>query len=92
MAGVQFMYVATPRLEDLKSAPDYPAEIEGPAGPVPIFNLARPDLYPELYQPQNWRNAHHLNHDLGAPLFSRLLASQVRSWLGTHPVAARCTP
>jgi hypothetical protein len=40
-----------------------------------IWDFARPDLYPELYAPENRSDLAHLNH-LGAQLWTTLLARQ----------------
>jgi hypothetical protein len=82
-AHVQLVYVVTPSLSDLTSPAVYPGEIDGPKGPVPIINLARPDLYPQLYQRAYWRNAGHVNA-AGAAVFTRLLAQQLDAWLRRH--------
>jgi hypothetical protein len=82
-AHVQLVYVVTPSLNDLTSAAVYPGEIDGPKGPVPIINLARPDLYPQLYQRTYWRNAGHVNA-AGAAVFTRILAQQLDAWLRRH--------
>jgi hypothetical protein len=79
--GVSLAYVVTPRLQDLATAPDYPATIHLPNGvSVPVFNLARPDRYPELYRSEYWRNPGHLSA-AGAVVFSRLFAREVRAWM-----------
>jgi hypothetical protein len=80
---VQLVYVVTPTLGDLTSDAAYPEEVEGPNGLIPIINLARPDLYPELYQRTYWRNAGHVNA-AGAAVFTRLLALQLDAWLRRH--------
>jgi hypothetical protein len=80
---VQLVYVVTPTLADLTSIATYPEEVQGPNGPVPIINLARPDLYPELYQRTYWRNAGHVNA-AGAAVFTRILAQQLDAWLRRH--------
>jgi len=85
----QFMYVMTPTLADLTQTPDYPATLTTAVGDVPIINLARPDLYPELYQPENWRNTGHLSA-AGSVVFTRLLAAQVRGWFMQHPQSSSC--
>ncbi len=72
---LHFAYLVAPMLEDLTHAPDYPAQMDGPNGPVPILNLARPDRFPELYRPELWRNATHLSPE-GARVFTQLLAQE----------------
>lgn len=84
-----YLYVVAPMLDDMSDIPDYPAAIEGPNGPVPIFNLARPDRFPELYRLENWRNATHMTHE-GAAVFSRLLGMQVADWAAHQSFPAEC--
>lgn len=88
-APPQVVYVVTPTLSDLADAYIYPDTIDGQDGPVPVINLARPDRYPELYQPSLWRNAGHLNA-AGAALFTRLLATQLDAWLTRHNATLPC--
>ena len=83
------VYVVTPKLDDLVTTYVYPEQIDGPAGPVPVINMARPDLYPQLYQPGYWRNAGHLNA-AGAAVFTRLLAGRIDAWLTQHGAAPSC--
>ena len=87
--NVQFLYVVMPMVADLREHPVYPATIAGPEGPEPILNLARPDVYPELYQVQYWHDDAHLN-EAGAGFASRLLAEQIKAWYARNPAAARC--
>jgi hypothetical protein len=86
---VQFLYVVMPMLDDLREHPEYPETMAGPEGPEPILNLARPDVYPELYQPKYWHDEAHLN-EAGAGVASRLLAEQIKAWYARNPAAARC--
>ncbi len=87
--SAQMVYVVTPRLADHATTDVYPDAIDGPAGPVPVIDLARPDLYPALYQPKYWRNAGHLNA-AGAALFTQLLARQLDAWLTRHATPLPC--
>jgi hypothetical protein len=87
--NVRFLYVVMPMVNDLTEHPVYPATIAGPEGPEPILNLARPDLYPELYQVKYWHDDAHLN-EAGAGFASRLLAEQIKAWYAKNPAAARC--
>jgi hypothetical protein len=88
-ASSQILYVVTPKLDDLTTTYVYPDEMNGPAGAVPVINMARPDLYPELYQPRYWRNAGHLDA-AGAALFTRLLGQQINLWLASHDTTLPC--
>jgi hypothetical protein len=76
---LHFAYFVMPLYSNLKQFPDYPASIQTGVGPVPIFNLARPDLYPQLYAPKYWHDPAHLNGE-GAALVSRILADQLKAW------------
>ena len=85
----QILYVVTPKLDDLATTYVYPDAIDAPEGAVPVIDMARPDLYPELYQPGYWRNAGHLNA-AGAAVFTRLLARQIDAWLARHAATLPC--
>jgi len=87
--AVQLVYLVTPHTDDLTTAFTYPDHLTVAGQDIPIFNLARPDLYPDLYERENWRDYGHLNPQ-GAALMTRLLAGQVTDWLGAHPAARLC--
>jgi len=87
--AVQLVYLVTPHTDDLTTAFIYPDHLTVAGQDIPIFNLARPDLYPDLYKRENWRDYGHLNPQ-GAALMTRLLAGQVADWLGAHPAARLC--
>jgi hypothetical protein len=89
VSNVQFVYFVLPSLEALASVPVYPPSLDGPNGPVPIINLARPDRYPELFRPEAWANPGHLSA-IGAELATRLLAREVRAWLSNRPSLPIC--
>jgi hypothetical protein len=77
---IRFIYFVTPTLEALKKAETTPCSIDGPDGPVPIFNFARADRYPELFRSELWRDPGHLNSH-GAAVLSTLLGNAVSDWL-----------
>jgi hypothetical protein len=81
---VQFVWVELPWLRDLESYPVYPPSQQTSFGQVPIFDLGRPDLYPELYNRSLWEDSQHLNEE-GSKLFSHLLAQQLLAWTHDHP-------
>jgi hypothetical protein len=83
VSNVQFVYYVAPLVSDIRNFPDYPAEIDGPGGPVPIISLARPDRYPQLYQQQYWHDEGHLN-ETGAGVATRILAGELRKWYSEH--------
>lgn len=87
--NVQILYVVMPMITDIAQRRAYPATIDGPDGPEPILNLARPDLYSDLYQPKYWADDSHLN-EAGAAIGTRLLADQIKAWYGANPAAAQC--
>jgi hypothetical protein len=82
---VQLAWVVMPLLHDLEQYDVYPASEPTAFGDVPIFDMARPDLYPQLYDRSLWADSQHMNAR-GAPLFSRLLAQQVQAWSQAHPI------
>lgn len=89
VSNLQLMYFVTPSLDDLALAPVYPAVIDGPNGPIPIFNFAQPSRYPQLFDEKLWRDPGHLS-TTGATALTRLLAEEVRAWLTQTPNASRC--
>lgn len=87
--GLAFAYVAMPKLGDLAVSYNYPDHIEANGIEVPIVNLARPDLYPQLYKAGLWHDDAHLN-DLGAKMASALIAGALKQWFAAHGGAPRC--
>ena len=83
------VYLVMPMLGNLKSYPATPDEIPWSGGVAPIINMARPDLYPELYQAKYWMDDGHLNEQ-GARLMTRLMAEQLKRWYASHGEPARC--
>ena len=90
---VSFAYIVMPTLTDLTTGVDYPDHLtaQGPDGmlEVPIINLARADLYPELYKAQLWYDEAHLD-ETGARLGSRILAEQLKKWYAAHGGPTPC--
>ena len=86
---VQFVWVAFPELDDLMQYKVLPDSEMTPLGEVPILNLARPDLYPQLYEHAMWRDNQHLNEQ-GAKAASALLAKLLLNWSHDHPVQRNC--
>jgi hypothetical protein len=86
---LHFIYFVTPMFSDLQRYPDYPATIQTPNGIEPILSLARPDLYPQLFDVKYWHDPSHLN-PLGAALASRLLADQLKAWYSTNQRDMTC--
>lgn len=79
----QFFYFVTPKVSDLLDVPEYPATISLAQQAIPIFNFARPDVYPQLYNPVLWHDQAHLNVQ-GAKVFTHLIALEVKRWYFTH--------
>jgi hypothetical protein len=52
-------------------------------------NLARPDLYPQIYHAELWHDDSHLN-EAGAQLATRLLAESLKNWYAVHGEPASC--
>jgi hypothetical protein len=86
---VQFVWVVMPQIDDLYTYPVYPDSQKTAFGDVPVLNLARPDLYPQLYRPELWTNNQHLT-EAGAKLASQLIASLLLQWSKTHPMQLKC--
>ena len=87
--NVHFIYWVSPRADNLAHYPVYPAEITASGVTTPILSIARPDLYPALYQPQNWVDDSHLSAP-GAALLGNLLGSQLLGWYKAHPQPMAC--
>jgi hypothetical protein len=87
--GIAFAYIAMPKLSDLAVSYAYPDAIDADGVEVPIVNLARPDLYPQLYKAGLWHDDAHLN-DIGAKLASTLIADALKQWYAAHGGAPRC--
>ncbi len=82
---VQFVWVVTPMLMDLAIDDIYPPSEKTSFGDVPIIDMGRPDLYPELYDRSLWTDSQHMNEQ-GSKVFSRVLAQQLLAWSHDHPV------
>jgi hypothetical protein len=85
----QVFYLVVPLITNAAQASIYPSTVSTSGGPVPVINLARPDLYPQLFRQEEWRDPSHLS-ELGAHTLSSLVADQVKAWLTTHPLATEC--
>lgn|GEM_PF-1707257 len=80
---MRIAYVVMPKIADLAETIAYPDSVETANGPVPILNLARPDLYPQIYDAKLWYDEAHLNEN-GAQLATKLLAESLKNWYATH--------
>jgi hypothetical protein len=85
----QFVWIVMPLITDLTSYPVYPDSQKTSLGEIPIIDLGRPDLYPQLYQPEMWTNNQHLS-ERGAKLASQLMASLLLQWTNNHPMHLNC--
>jgi len=85
--GVQFVYLVMPNLDDLDHYEIYPDTIVVDGQSFPIIDLARPDLYPELYQGRYWHDNAHLNEQ-GADLSMKLVTKQLKIFYVHHPLTA----
>ncbi len=86
-----FVYFIYPKLEDLSGPLEYPDQLTLPdtGQAIPIINLARPDLYPWLYQPKYWHDEAHLNGQ-GAALMSAIFADRLKAWYAQHGAPPTC--
>ncbi len=91
--NLSFVYIIMPGLGDLTAGTDYPDHltVAVPHGTieVPIINLARADLYPELYKPELWHDEAHFD-GTGAQIASRILAEQLKKWYAVHGGPTPC--
>jgi hypothetical protein len=72
-AGVEVVYVVTPKISDLVQAEVYPPCIAVEGRRVPVLDMALPSVYPALYQAGLWHDLAHLNA-AGAAEYSDKLA------------------
>jgi len=87
VTGVNFVYLVMPNVEDLDHYEIYPDTIVVDGQNVPIIDLARPDLNPELYQGKYWHDPAHLN-EAGADLIMKLTADRLKTFYAHHPLMA----
>lgn len=85
--GVQYVYLLMPTFSDLTAYRIYPDTLLVDGQTVPIVNLARPDLFPQLYQLSNWHDDAHLN-ERGAAVASTLIAQQLETFAAQYPIPA----
>jgi hypothetical protein len=87
--NLQVVYVVLPKTSDLTEQVNFIDTLDTQHGPVPIVNLARPDLYPQIYHTELWHDDSHLN-GAGAQLATKLLAENLKSWYAVHGEPASC--
>ena len=87
VAGVHFVYLVMPSVGDLDHYEIYPDTIVVDGQSVPVIDLARPDLYPELYQAKYWHDDAHLNEQ-GAGLIMKVTADRLKIFYAHHPLPA----
>jgi hypothetical protein len=83
------VYVVMPMVSDVTAIHTYPDHFEADGKTVPIINMARPDLYPELYEAKQWHDGSHFDGP-GAELFSTLFARQLAAWYAQHGGPVPC--
>jgi hypothetical protein len=74
--NVTAMFIVTPKLTDLNSPPRYPATLTCDGAVVNVINTSQPDVHPDLYAPELWRDTTHLT-ERGAAVYTQLLAKAV---------------
>lgn len=89
--SIEPVYIILPKISDLAHETIYSDSLPTSEGPIPILNLARPDLYPQLYAPELWLDDAHLAEP-GARLASTLLAQSLISWQATHANPQAASP
>jgi hypothetical protein len=77
------VYLVMPMVSDTHRIHAYPDHFKVDGKTVPIINMARPDLFPELYQARLWHDAAHLDGP-GAELLSSLFAKRLAAWYAEH--------
>jgi len=87
VTGVNFVYLVMPNIEDIDHYEVYPDAMVVDGQSVPIIDLARPDLNPELYQGKYWHDPAHLD-EAGADLVMKLTADRLKNFYAHHPLTA----
>lgn len=77
--NLSFVYLIMPMAGDAIEMHQYPDHLIVGDKTVPIIQLGRPDLYPELYQAGLWHDNAHLDGD-GAAIASALFADRLKEW------------
>jgi hypothetical protein len=83
------VYVVSPMVTDVATTHLYPDHLMVDGRMVPIINVARGDLYPQLYQGMLWHDGAHFDGE-GAALFSRIFAQSLQAWYAQHGGPVRC--
>ncbi len=86
---VSMVYLVMPKISDLGAYSVTPDAVSWSGGLAPIINMARPDLYPEIYQSKYWLDDAHLNEQ-GAAAVTKLVANNLKNWYASHGEPARC--
>ena len=87
--NLQFLYVVYPKISDMAQEDTFPDHLEAGGETVPIIDLARPDRFPQLYNPELWHDDAHFNGH-GAAVVSQVLGEQVKAWYAAHGGPPRC--
>ena len=87
--NVSFAYIIFPKLSDLTQSPDFPDHLQAAGQQVPIINLARPERFPALYQPQLWFDDAHFD-EAGSAAGTAVLAQQLELWYQAHGYPKSC--
>ncbi len=91
--NVSFVYVVMPKTGDVLGAENLPDQLTVQTAhgaiEVPMINLARPDRFPQLYDPSLWSDPAHLD-GRGAYLATQVLAEQLQQWYGGHGMPHPC--
>ena len=87
--NVLMVYLVMPKISDLGAYMLTPDLVTWSGGMAPVINMARPDLYPEIYQTKYWLDDAHLNEQ-GAALVTKLVANNLKNWYASHGGPARC--
>ncbi|CAN5515832.1 hypothetical protein BH10ACI4_BH10ACI4_01140 [soil metagenome] len=87
--NVAMAYLVMPKISDLEAYTLMPDSIPWSGGEAPIVNMARPDLYREIYESKYWLDDAHLN-ERGAALVTKLIAGNLKNWYSNHGQPARC--
>ena len=87
--NLQFVYFVYPKLSNLSGPLEYPDQLDVHGRKVPIINLARPDLYPWIYDPKYWHDDAHLD-ETGSKLVSAVLADRLKAWYAANGAPPTC--
>jgi hypothetical protein len=87
---VEYVYIVSPKLDDLVQFETYPDCVLVDGMRIRIVNVAQPPAYPNLYRQELWHDPNHLNAS-GAAEFTRSVAEQLADGESSSAPGDTCT-